>query len=110
MSGTRISSRADVATEAPARYARQLVAHLGRKVTFTTDGTTSTAAIGTATARVVVGNGVLTLRAAGSDEESVALVEHVLGDHLERFGRRHELAAHWTRTIDSTPIDTEEIA
>lgn len=30
--------RADVVTDAPARYAKQLVAHLGRKIPFTTDG------------------------------------------------------------------------
>ena len=89
----RIGSRADVATDAPARYAKQLVSHLGRKLAFTGDGITApaTAVIGAATAGVVVGEGVLTLEAAGDDEGSVARVEHVLGSHLERFAQREAL-------------------
>ncbi len=45
-----IGSRADVATGAPVRYAKQLISHLGRKVPFTGDATTSpaTAVIGEA--------------------------------------------------------------
>src|ERR671916_3109977 len=95
-----IGSRADVATGAPARYAKQLISHLGRKVPFTGDATTApaTAVIGAATAGIVVGDGVLTLEAAGHDEESVARAEHVLGSHLERFAQREALAVQWVRT------------
>jgi uncharacterized protein len=95
----RIGSRADVATDAPARYAKQLVSHLGRKLVFTGDGVTApaTAVIGAATAGIVVGEGVLTLEAAGDDEESVARVEHVLGSHLERFAQREALTVQWVR-------------
>jgi hypothetical protein len=101
-----IGSRADVPTDAPARYAKQLVSHLGRKVEFTGDATSSTATIGNATARIVVGDGVLTLLATGRDEPSVALVEQVLGSHLERFGRRGELTVTWIRTTGATPATT----
>ena len=90
-------SRADVTTDNPGRYAKQLVSHLGHKVDFTTQGDTSTATIGGARAQVVVGDGVLTLLAEGEDEQAVALVEHVLGSHLERFGQRNELTVRWTR-------------
>lgn len=96
-----ITSRADIATDMPGRYAKQLVAHLGRKLTFTTDGATSTAAIGAGTGQVIVGDGVLTLPAAGPDEEAVATVEHVLGSHLEQFGQRNELAVRWDRSADA---------
>jgi uncharacterized protein len=95
-----ITSRADVRTDAPARYAKQLVAHLGRKVDFAVDGATSTARFGTTTGQVVVGEGVLTLLASGSDPDGVALVERVLGSHLERFGQRNELTVRWTRTTE----------
>ena len=95
---TALTSRADVATDAPARYAKQLVAHLGRKISFATDGAVSTATIGDATGQIVVGDGVLTLTAAGDDPAAVAVVEDVLGRHLERFGARNELAVHWTRS------------
>jgi uncharacterized protein len=102
-----IGSRADVATGAPARYAKQLLSHLGRKVPFTGDAITApaTAVIGAATAGIVVGDGVLTLEAAGHDEESVARVEHVLGSHLERFAQREALTVQWVRT-DGAPIPT----
>jgi hypothetical protein len=98
-----ITSRADVHTDAPARYAKQLVAHLGRKVDFAVDGTTSTAHFGTTTGQVVVGDGVLTLLASGSDPDGVTRVEHVLGSHLERFGQRNELTVRWNRTTTEDP-------
>ena len=93
-----IISRAEVSTETPDRYAKQLVAHLGRKLEFLTQDGTSTATIGEATAQIVVGNSFLTLIAAGPDEASVARVEHVLGSHLERFGQRNELTVVWSRS------------
>jgi uncharacterized protein len=102
-----ITSRADVTTDAPARYAKQLVAHLGRKLVFTTQGATSTATIGDATGQIVVGDGVLTLLAAGDDEQVVARVEHVLGSHLERFGQRNELAVTWKRTPRDAGADAD---
>lgn len=97
-----VTSRADVATHAPARYAKQLVAHLGRKVAFHTDGPTSTARFGEATGSIFVGDGVLTLLATGPDPDSIARVEHVLGSHLERFGHRDELTVTWRRTAETT--------
>ena len=104
----RIGSRADVATGAPARYAKQLVSHLGRKLVFTGDGVTApaTAVIGAATAGIVVGEGVLTLEAAGDDEESVARVEHVLGSHLERFAQREALTVRWVRDAGAPTLTT----
>lgn len=91
-----LHARADVLTEAPARYAKQLVAHLGHRVEFTTEGGTSTASIGEATGSIVVGDGVLTLLAEAPDAESLERVQHVLGSHLERFGQRNELTVTWT--------------
>lgn len=92
-----VASRADVTTDQPARYAKQLVSHLGRKLNFTTDGPTSTAPIGAGTGQVAVGDGILTLHAEGPDDESVATVEHVLGSHLLQFATREDLAVEWTR-------------
>ena len=46
-----------VKTQTPDRYAKQLIAHLGRKIQFNTDGDTSTASFGTSTGQVVVGEG-----------------------------------------------------
>ena len=91
-----LTARADVVTDAPARYAKQLVSHLGHRVEFETVGDTSTARFGEGTGRVVVGDGVLTLLAEAPDTETLARVQDVLGRHLERFGQRNELAVSWT--------------
>lgn len=94
-----LRSRADVITGNPERYAKQLVSHLGRKDPFTTDGATSTVQWDTATASVVVGDGVLTLLAEAPDEAGVGFVERVLGDHLVRFATREELNVTWQRSL-----------
>lgn len=94
----QLNARADVATDNPARYAKQLVSHLGRKLEWTTDGPTSTAQIGDGTAQIVVGEGVLTLLAEAPDTENLDRVKDVLGRHLERFGARNELVVSWTPT------------
>jgi len=91
-----LTARADVPTESPERYAKQLVSHLGRRVEFTTDGPTSTASIAGGTGVIQVGEGVLTLRAEAPDAETLDRVQDVLGRHLERFGQRNELAVVWT--------------
>jgi uncharacterized protein len=92
-----LTARADVPTEAPERYAKQLVSHLGRRVEFTTDGPTSTASIAGGTGAIHVGDGVITLHAEAPDAETLDRVQDVLGRHLERFGQRNELAVVWTR-------------
>jgi uncharacterized protein len=92
-----ITSRADVTTGTPGRYAKQLVAHLGRKLEFSTEGTTSTATLGEATVEITADDGVLRMVAASHDEAAVARAEEVLGSHLERFGQRNELTVTWTR-------------
>lgn len=96
-----LRSRADVITANPARYAKQIVSHLGRNDPFTTDGNTSTVRWDTATAGVVVGDGVLSLLAEAPDEAGVAFVEKVLSDHLLRFATREELTVTWQRSSQS---------
>ncbi len=92
---TVLTARAEVPTETPDRYAKQLVSHLGRRTSWTTDGDTSTAEIAGGTGRVVVGDGVLTLVAEAPDAETLSRVQHVLGSHLERFAQRQELEVRW---------------
>jgi len=90
-----LTARADVVTADATRYAKQLVAHLGRKVEFTTEGETSSARFGDATGRILVAEGVLTLLAEAPDPDSLARVQDILARHLERFGRRRELVVDW---------------
>jgi hypothetical protein len=96
-----LTARADVPTATPARYAKQLVSHLGRKISFTAadDGTSWEAAFGSASARVAIGDGVLVLEAHATDEPTLTQVEHVLGSHLERFARRDPLTVTWQRSL-----------
>jgi uncharacterized protein len=78
----RFRSRAVVATSTPERFAKQLVSHLSRKVAFTTEGGTSSLTIG----------------------DGVAVVEHVLGSHLERFAQREPLTVTWQRTTSDESV------
>jgi hypothetical protein len=101
-----LTARADVVTADATRYAKQLVAHLGRKVEFTTEGETSTARFGEATGRILVADGVLVLLAEAPDPDSLARVQDILARHLERFGRRRELVVDWhahAADIDDQP-------
>ncbi|GGL97735.1 hypothetical protein GCM10011594_16990 [Nakamurella endophytica] len=90
-----LSSRADVATATPERYAKQLVFHLGRRLEWHVDGDTSTADIAGSTAVVRVAAAAVVLEAHAPDAESLERVQHVLGSHLERFGQRQELVVSW---------------
>ena len=98
---TTLSSHADVRTDAPARYAKQLVSHLGRKVPFTEDPAGAwTITVGEARGRIVVGDDRLTLHVEASDVETLDRLEHALGSHLERFGARAGLTVAWHRATD----------
>src|SRR4051795_3106268 len=66
-----LTARADVSTDVPERYAKQLVSHLGRRTEWTTEGPTSTAEIAGGRGSVEVGEGVLTLRATAPDAETL---------------------------------------
>jgi uncharacterized protein len=98
MAGTSMRASAVVPTDAAARYAKQLLAHLGRKnAVEALDGVPDGG-------RLVFGYGVGTVRpeqealvlvAEGADPESLARVQDVLQRHLERFGARRELVVSW---------------
>ena len=95
-----LRSTAVVPTDAAARYAKQLLSHVGRKagvepVDGEPDGGRLTLSAGTGI--VLPRADHLRLEALAADAESLALVEDVLGRHLERFGARRELTVSWTR-------------
>jgi hypothetical protein len=91
-----LSSQANVTTPTPERYAKQLVAHLGRKVSVTETDRGSVLAIGAGQGIVTVGEGALVLTAEAPGEAELARVQDVLGRHLERFGTRAELTVEWS--------------
>jgi hypothetical protein len=91
-------STALVATDRPARYGRQLVAHLGRHAVGAWDEGTDSGWIefGTDRATLTAVEGTLELRlSAGSGD--LDRLEDVLARHLVRFGTRDELTVRWTR-------------
>jgi uncharacterized protein len=94
-----LTSVAVVTTDAAARYAKQLLSHVGRKATVEHDGesTGGRLVFGYGVGTVRPQEGRLVLEAAAADLESLAHVEDVLGRHLERFGARHGLTVTWRR-------------
>jgi hypothetical protein len=92
------TSTATVETDAAPRYAEQLVSHLGRKVPVseTESGRRLTFDFGTGDVRADAA--ALVLTATAPDDESLAVVENVLGRHVERFGQRNALTVAWTRS------------
>ncbi|QJY48908.1 DUF2218 domain-containing protein [Pseudonocardia broussonetiae] len=93
-----LRSTASVTTDAPARYAKQLLSHLGRKNTVepldgAPEGGRLVFAYGVGT--VQPGDGALLLGAEAEGAEDLAHVEDVLARHLERFGAKRELTVTW---------------
>jgi uncharacterized protein len=96
--GAKFRASAAVPTDAAARYAKQLVSHLGRKNTVepldgVPDGGRLVFAYGTGTVRPESDR--LVLLAEAADADSLARVQDVLKRHLERFGARRELVVEW---------------
>ncbi len=95
-----------VSTDSSARYAKQLLSHLGRKVQVEPLPDQPEPA-----GRLVFAYGVgtvlptpagLELRAAAADADALARVQDVLARHLVRFGARRELAVTWGPVADES--------
>jgi hypothetical protein len=91
------TSHASVATDSPERYAKQLASHLGRKleVTEEPDGTRLRFSDGDCLLACTADH--LEMSASAKDADALAVVEDIVGRHLERFGTRSELAVSWVR-------------
>ncbi|MGW7023310.1 DUF2218 domain-containing protein [Streptomyces decoyicus] len=91
-------SHARVATDRPHRYAKQLAAHLGRRINATWDEESGQGRLafpnGTGTLAAIPGALVLTVE---SSEPNLAALEDVVGRHLVRFGLKDELVVQWRR-------------
>jgi uncharacterized protein len=92
---TQITSRADVATEKPVAYMRQLCKHFGHKVdaSFGEDSGHIQFEFGRCDLHANDGTLALEVSAAGPDDHE--RMERVIGSHLERFGRRDGLTVAW---------------
>ncbi|MBF9070511.1 DUF2218 domain-containing protein [Streptacidiphilus fuscans] len=96
-------SQARVATDRPHRYAKQLAAHLGRKIETNWDEETGLGSLtfGFGTATMTATPDSLLLAVEG-DTEHLDRLEDVVGRHLVRFGTKDELLVQWQRG-DGTP-------
>ncbi|WP_035304288.1 DUF2218 domain-containing protein [Actinokineospora inagensis] len=92
------TSHARVATDRPGRYAKQLAAHMARKVETEWDPDTGVGELrfpfGTSALRAEPDALLLTVDGAPEDLERL---EAVVGKHLVRFGAKDELVVAWTR-------------
>lgn len=89
------TARADVITASPQRYAKQLVEHLGHRLTVeTVDGGQRLVFEG-GSCDVLAGGTDLVLQATAVDAAALDRVTDVVGRHLERFGQRAELVVSW---------------
>jgi hypothetical protein len=93
-----LTSTAHVPTDAAPRYAKQLIAHLGRKVPVEDVGGGRRLAFEFGSGVVRAEADGVVLEATAADPETLARVEDVLGRHLERFGQRNELTVTWRRS------------
>ena len=93
------TSTATVATERAARFAKQLVSHLGRRIEGRWEDPDGWLDFGSSRAELVARAAALEMTIEGED---LARAEDVIGRHLVRFGRKGELEVTWTRD-DGTP-------
>ena len=92
------ASQARVATDRPARYGKQLVAHLGRRNggEWVEGDERGTITLGDGTAELSCDADALLLRVEGP-ADALERLEDVVGRHPVRFGTRDELVVQWTR-------------
>lgn len=96
---TVVRARADVVTDKPARYAKQLSSHLGRRCSITEESggvrITLPSESGAGSCLLASRGSVLELHAEAADDETMSSVHDVIGRHLERFGERDGLTVSW---------------
>ena len=93
-----IESVANVKTDRPERYLKQLVSHLGRKVDSeqSDDGASGALTFSSGSCVLTAEPGTLVLAVRAEDEERLAAVQDVVARHLVRFATQDELAVEWS--------------
>jgi hypothetical protein len=94
---TTTISYAQVATAKPAPYMRQLCKHFGDKVDTGFDADSGHIQFEFGRCELVARSGELELSVSAADEPDLERMEHVIGSHLERFGKRDKLTVTWVR-------------
>jgi hypothetical protein len=94
---TQITTRAEVATQKPVPYMRQLCKHFGHKTETSFGEDSGYIQFEFGRCDLQARDGVLEIVASAADETSHERLEHVVASHLERFGRGDELSVTWQR-------------
>ena len=97
-----IESVANVATERPERYLKQLVSHLGRQVDSeqSEDGHSGALIFSAGNCALSAEPGTLRMTARAEDAERLAAVEAVVARHLVRFGEKDALTVEWSAAAE----------
>lgn len=82
-------------TDRAARYMKQLVSHLGRKLETSTQDASATVTMGDASAALTATATDLTITVSAAEEATLFRLMGVLQSHLERFGSTDDLATTW---------------
>ncbi|MEN3310090.1 MAG: caffeoyl-CoA O-methyltransferase [Micromonosporaceae bacterium] len=91
------SAEATVTTERPDRYIKQLVSHLGHRLTTElADDGTGVIHRGEGRCVLTVQSGAMRLTATATDAEELAAVQDVVTRHLLRFASQEDLDITWT--------------
>ncbi|HEY2260007.1 MAG TPA: DUF2218 domain-containing protein [Solirubrobacteraceae bacterium] len=94
---TTITTKAEVATEKPVPYMRQLCKHFGHKTDASFDDDSGYIQFDFGRCELSALTGRLELVVSAGDQESHERMERVIGSHLERFGRGDALHVDWQR-------------
>jgi uncharacterized protein len=93
----QITSHAEVATEKPVPYMRQLCKHFGHRTDSSFGDNSGHIQFEFGRCELQARDGTLALEVSAPDRESHERMERVVGSHLERFGRRDGLTVEWIR-------------
>ena len=92
---TEIRSSAEVTTDKPVAYMRQLCKHFGHKVDASFGDDSGYIQFEFGRCELDAHDGTLALEVSAADADSHERMERVIGSHLERFGRRDGLTVAW---------------
>jgi uncharacterized protein len=90
-----ITSHAEVVTDKPVAYMRQLCKHFGHKTDAAFGEDTGYIQFDFGRCELHAADGTLRLEVTAPDGEQHERMERVVGSHLERFGRRDALSVSW---------------
>jgi uncharacterized protein len=93
---TILTSRADIATERPAPYMRQLCRHFGHKADSSFDDRSGYIQFEFGRCDLQAADHELQMTVSADDVQSRQRMQNVIGSHLERFGKRDWLSVAWS--------------